>query len=280
MQPSFAFRYPPRHVVCFSGGHSSALVAVEVVRRYGVNGVVLLNHDINARAEDADVKRFKREMAAALGIEITQADHPDFDTKDQFDVCEDAGAFKGAHGHVLCTYYLKTEPFQQWLAANAPPGTATLYYGFDAHETDRILRRASILAAQGYETAYPRAHWPRTITSTREIGVEPPLTYSVWKHANCTGCLKAGKQHWFTVYATRLDVWARAKLSEDRIGYTIINGTSLEELEPLFAEMVRAGVEPTERVTHQAFWADAKRKVRSLPVLEDERVVIPCECVS
>lgn len=29
----------PRHVACFSGGHSSALVAVEVVRRHGTEGV-------------------------------------------------------------------------------------------------------------------------------------------------------------------------------------------------------------------------------------------------
>jgi hypothetical protein len=47
--PEFTFYYAPRHVVCFSGGHSSALVAIEVVRRYGRNGVVLLNHDINPR---------------------------------------------------------------------------------------------------------------------------------------------------------------------------------------------------------------------------------------
>lgn len=270
----------PRHVVRFSGGHSSALVAVEVVRRYGTNGVVLLNHDINPRVEDPDVKRFKREIAAALGLPITQADHPDVETVDQFDVCEEAGAFKGASGHVVCTSRLKTEPFARWLAVNAPPGTATIYYGFDANETARIQRRASILAAQGYESAYPLAHWPRTLTSTREIGVEPPLTYTQWKHANCVGCLKAGRQHWYVVYCTRPDVWERAKLAEDRIGYTIVNGTSLAELEPQFAEMVRAGVAPTEIVPQQAFWADAKRRVRLLVVPEEEtRAAIPCECV-
>ena len=39
----------PAHVVCFSGGHSSALVAIEVVRRYGRGDVVLLNHDAAMR---------------------------------------------------------------------------------------------------------------------------------------------------------------------------------------------------------------------------------------
>ena len=68
-----------KHVVCFSGGHSSALVAVEVVRRFGAADVVLLNHDINPRAEDDDVKRFKREVAAHLGLPITYASHPRWD---------------------------------------------------------------------------------------------------------------------------------------------------------------------------------------------------------
>lgn len=33
-------------IVCFSGGHSSALVAIEAVRKYGKNNVILLNHNI------------------------------------------------------------------------------------------------------------------------------------------------------------------------------------------------------------------------------------------
>jgi hypothetical protein len=114
------------------------------------------------------------------------------------------------------------------------------------------------------------------------------MTYGVFRHANCTGCLKAGRQHWFVVYATRRDLWERAKAAEDEIGYTIINGISLSELEPTFALMARAGVEPTERTPPQRFWAAARKAVRALPVLPscalpsdaeaavDER---PCECV-
>ena len=279
-QIPFAFTYSPQHVVCFSGGHSSALVAVEVVRRYGTNGVVLLNHDINPRVEDADVKRFKREVAAHLGLPITQANHARWEEWDQFDVTEHARAFKVKNGEELCTNRLKTKPFRGWLAGNCPPGTATLYYGFDANEIARIRRRATIVAEWGYETAYPLAHWDRTIQSTREIGIEPPLTYSTFKHANCVGCLKAGWQHWYVVRATRPDVWERAKLAEERIGHTIHADAALEEREAQFDEMLRAGVEPTERVPQQAFWADARRKVRSLPVLQEEAVdARPCECV-
>ena len=272
-----------QHVVCFSGGHSSALVAVEVVRRYGPGAVTLLNHRINPRVEDPDVQRFKEDVARALGLPITYANHARWEEWDQFDVVEHARAFKVGSGTELCTARLKTEPFDAWLATYAPPGSAVLYYGFDANEGHRIQRRASILAAKGYETAFPLAHWPRTIRSTRELGIEPPLTYGVWKHANCTGCLKAGKQHWFVVYATRRDVWERAKLAEERIGYTIHDGVSLEELEADFAAMQAAGVVPTEQVPPGAFWSDAKKRVR-LRVIEETQLTLafskPCECVT
>ncbi|MFG0231793.1 hypothetical protein [Achromobacter sp. 413638] len=56
-----------KHVVCHSGGHSSALVAVEVVRRYGKENVVLVNHDLPFWTEHADIKRFKVEVARREG---------------------------------------------------------------------------------------------------------------------------------------------------------------------------------------------------------------------
>lgn len=278
-QLALTYAYAPRHVVLFSGGHSSALVAVEVVRRYGTNGVVLLNHDINPRVEDADVKRFKREVAEYLGLPITYANHPRWDEVDQFDVVIQARAFKVRNGQELCTSRMKTEPFQRWLDEHCPPGSATLLYGFDMNEPRRISRRASILGAMGYESDYPRALWKHTIESTREIGIEPPMTYSVWKHANCTGCLKAGWQHWYAVYCLRRDLWEKGKRAEDAIGYTIHKDASLAEREEEFAAMLAAGVEPTEHVPSGAFWADARRKVRSLPVLQEETDARPCECV-
>lgn len=88
------------HVVCYSGGHSSALVAVEVVRRFGPGDVILLNHDINPLVEDSDIKRFKREVAEHLGLPITYANHPDIESKDQFGVVVDAKAFKVGNGGV------------------------------------------------------------------------------------------------------------------------------------------------------------------------------------
>lgn len=103
---------PSKHIVCYSGGHSSALVAIEVVRKYGKENVVLLNHDINQSVENEDIKRFKREVAEYLGLPITFANHKDFETKDQFDIALERKGFKFGHDSVQCTFKLKTEPFK------------------------------------------------------------------------------------------------------------------------------------------------------------------------
>lgn len=278
-QMAMSYAYAPRFVVCFSGGHSSALVAVEVVRRYGREGVVLLNHDINPRVEDPDIKRFKAEVAAYLGLPITYANHPQWDVSTQFDVCRKARAFKVKNGEELCTNRLKTRPFKGWLAKHTSPDEVVIYYGFDADEQTRIQRRATIMGQEGWRTDYPLALWPRTIQSTREIGVEPPLTYAQWKHANCVGCLKAGWQHWYVVFCTRPDVWAMAVEAEEDIGYTIHKDMALTEREPEFAAMKAAGIVPSEHTPKGQFWSEARTAVKNLSQLADDERAMPCACV-
>jgi len=266
------------HVVCYSGGHSSALVAIEVARRYGTDGLVLLNHDIAAHVEDADIKRFKSEVAAYLSLPITYANYLD-PTADQFDVTVKASAFKVNDGQELCTNRLKTGPFMEWLAENAEPSETTIYYGFDASEPLRIQRRTGILGALGWKTDYPVALWHRTILGTEEIGITRPNTYGVFKHANCIGCLKAGWQHWYVVYCTRPDIWAKGKWAEEEIGYAIHHDESgpvyLEDMEPKFEAMKLSGIPATEHIDQQRFWAQSNKIVR----IAQHQSSIPCECM-
>lgn len=35
-----------KRVICFSGGHSSALAAIETARKYGTEGMILLKRDM------------------------------------------------------------------------------------------------------------------------------------------------------------------------------------------------------------------------------------------
>lgn len=262
------------HIVCYSGGETSGIVAHEVVQRYGPENVILINHDINPSVEHWDIKRFKKELADYLTIPITYANHPEWDKKDQFDVCMDAKAFK-VDFHPLCTNRLKTAPFHKWLAACFPVDLESgrndnviLYYGFEASEPDRISRRRRILNEKGYQSAFPLAEWENIISSTREIGIEPPETYEIWKHANCIGCLRAGRQHWYVVYCLRRDVWEKAKYAESVIGYSIIKGDYLRDLELKFESMRRAGIQADEKMKSQTFWAHARKILGKQPAEE------------
>ncbi|MFB0841820.1 hypothetical protein [Paenibacillus oleatilyticus] len=267
-----------KHVACYSGGETSGIVAYEMVRRFGPENCILINHDINPWVEHWDIKRFKVELEELVGVPITYANHPEWDKKDQFDVCMDAKAFK-VDFHPLCTNRLKTAPFHEWLEKNFPVDPVsgrnddvTIYYGFEAKERDRINRRRSILYAKGYRTCFPLAEWYDVISSTREIGVEPPETYEIWKHANCIGCLRAGQQHWYVVYCRRRDVWNKAKRAEDFIGYSILRVNNkpafLRELEPKFEAMRRAGIQADEKMKSATFWAQAKKILGSQPTEE------------
>lgn len=270
-----------KHIICFSGGHASALVAIEVVRKYGKDNVILLNHDINKTVEHEDIKRFKKEVAEYLGIEITFANHPEVELKDQFDVCIDEKSFVTKSKKALCTTRLKTDPFVKWLNENFPEEKdkkyALIYYGFTRSENNRILRRSSAMALKGFKTVFPLAHWGRTIFSTEEINIKPPLTYNQFKHANCVGCLKAGQQHWYVVFCTRKDIWEKAKQTEEMLGYSIVNNFFLEELEPKFKLMEKEGVPPTEQINYTTFWNEVKTK---LNINEDSEKEKPCECIT
>lgn len=269
-----------KHIVCYSGGHSSALVAIEVVRKFGKEDVVLLNHDINKNVEAQDVKRFKKEVADYLGLPITYANirglHAE-EIPDQFDVVISAKAFKVGNGSELCTSRLKTEPFMKYLNNNHPDKDCIIYYGFDPEEKARIQRRVGILGSQGYKTDYPLALWKdRTISQTMQIGIAPPLQYDKFKHGNCFGCLKAGRQHWYIVYCLYPEIYAKGKYAEEVIGYTIDKEYSLEELEPTFELMKQAGIPQTEHIKHQTFWAMVRKQgIKIKPDVSSK----PCECV-
>ncbi|GKX27866.1 hypothetical protein SH1V18_03460 [Vallitalea longa] len=253
-----------KHIVCYSGGHSSALVAVEVVRKYGKENVILLNHNISSKVEHKDIKRFKGEVADYLGIPIIYANMNNWENETPLDVCMRIGAFKVGNGTALCTNRLKTQPFQDWLkkefpANNGVNNDCTVYYGFDKGENIRIKRRSDIMATMGYKTDYPLAYWERTIHNIEDIGINRPITYECFRHANCIGCLKAGKQQWYIVYCLYPNLWTKAKGAEKKIGYSILKDNYLIELESKFERMKQLGIVPNEKVGFQKFWAMVRK---------------------
>lgn len=263
-----------KHIVCYSGGHSSALVALEVSKRYGVENTILLNHNISSKVEHQDIKRFKKEIANYIGIDITQADHEDYEEYTPLKVVRELKAFKVGEGTALCTNRLKTAPFHQWLKENCSKDKSNycIHYGFDAEEEERITNRKIIMRSMGYETQYPLADWDRRIQDTESIGIARPITYKIYKHANCVGCLKAGKQHWYAVYCLRPDIFQEAIETEKYIGYSILKNEYLIDCLPEFKEMQEMGICPSEKMDFQTFWAKVKR------TWPGQFNMIPCDC--
>ena len=263
-----------KYVVCYSGGHSSAIAAVEVVRRYGKENVILLNHDINSIVEHEDIKRFKKEVADFLGVPITYANMDGWDKKDQFDCMVEGGG--NSFGLIHCTRMLKTEPFNKWLNDNYPVEKGrisediTIVYGFDANETSRITRRVGVMLSMGYKTDYPLLWEQRTIHSIEEIGIHRPETYGIFNHANCKGCLKAGKQHWFVVYCLYPEIFERAKWAEKETGYSILKHVFLSDVEREF-EILKGKLPANEKIKPQTFWAKARKLIA-----DDDS--LPCNC--
>ena len=258
-----------KYVCCYSGGHSSALVAVEAVRKFGAENVILVNHDISPEVEHEDIKRFKVEVADYLEIPITYVNADDWESMTPLNVSSQSRGFQFRVGQAICTHKLKTAPFHKWLATNYPASfdnpnhDITILYGFDADEPQRIQRRASILESKGYKSDYPLANWDRTIFDIEKIGINRPCTYSTFKHTNCVGCLKAGRQHWYVVYCLYPDIFAKAVEAERIIGHSIIKGVYLSELIPKFKAMQEHGIIPSEKEPPQTFWARVKREGKS-----------------
>jgi hypothetical protein len=266
-----------KHIICYSGGHSSAIVAIEVVRKYGKESVILCNHRLIL--EDKDVERFENEVADYLGLPITYIDFDGWQTKDQFDVIIDKGSFVNTKTkQALCTTVMKTEPFMSWL--KTLDFDFIVYYGFDSKEQHRIIRRSTIMSANGYKTDYPLATWKeRTIYNTDEIGIDKPNLYSKFKHANCIGCLKGGKQHWYIVYCEYPEIFQKAINTENEIGYSILKQGFLEDFVKDFELMKINGVVPTEHIQASRFWKEAKKKTNGTIEIDFSINDKPCECV-
>lgn len=255
-----------KYVICYSGGKSSSECALSVAKKYGSENVILLNHDINGHVEQDCTKKLKNDVADYLGLEITYANHKDWNTSTPISVCVDAKAWKVGSGQILCTNRLKTDPFKKWIKENDPKCENVYVYGMDRNEPTRITRRAQIMGAMGYKTLFPMIWSDNEIVTLEDIGIDAGSVYKTFNHSNCTGCLKAGWQHWYIVYCTRRDIWEEAKAGEDEIGYSIHKDKDgpvyLDEKEDLFNSMIAAGVVPTEKIKPQTFWAQAKKAVK------------------
>ena len=243
------------------------------MRKYGKYNVVLLNHNISSHVEHESIKKFKENISNYLDVPITYANMENFENMPPIELCKSLGAFNVGNQQAFCTYNLKTKPFYDYLEKIPKSKDVHIIYGFDAEETNRIYRRTDAIKAMGYTPEFPLANWKRTIEKIEDIGIKRPATYRIYKHANCIGCLKAGRQHWYCVYCLRPDIFEEAKQAEKQIGYSIIKGVFFEELEPKFKEMrERKNICPNDKENSATFWA---RVENAMP---EQESLFPCDC--
>lgn len=235
---------------------TSAWCAGWALRNFPREEVVLLWHD--TKREHPDTYRFLREMAAALGVPITERS----DGRSVIEVFYDEG-FLGNNQNAMCSRILKREQGEKYTAELLANGFDVLrVYGFSAKEPDRIQRAAAAGDAGGYSVRFPIAETGTTKQACADwcsctMGVRPSDMYLWAEHANCIGCVKGARAYWLAVHEHHPDVFYEMADMEDEFGHTIVRGGDRDH--PRLRELVQLGL---------------KRKVN----MRESITIGPCEC--
>lgn len=238
-----------RVVVGFSGGVTSAWCAGWALRTYPNDQVVLLFHD--TKEEHPDTYRFLAEMAANLGLPITERS----DGRSVTELFRDEG-FLGNNQNAMCSRILKAEQGDKYIAELKAAGHPIVrVYGFSANEPDRVQRQAARGMRDGFEVRFPLIEEAVSKQAAADWclaqGVKPSAMYCWAEHANCIGCVKGGKAYWLAVHENEPEVfWQRSGL-ETEFGHGILRGGGREHV--LLKDLVQLGlkrkVNPREAIT-------------------------------
>jgi len=225
-----------RVVVGFSGGVTSAWCAGWALRNFPREEVILLFCD--TKEEDPDTYRFLHEMAKALDMPITERS----DGRSVTEVARDEGAMPNDQ-MAFCSRILKQEPANRFLCELQEQGVTEVIriMGFSGEEPVRMQRHTALCWQQtsffcNVSVRFPVAEEGVTKQECWDwcsctMGVQPPEMYSWSDHANCPGCVRGGKNYWMAVKEHRPAVFEQRKAFEAEMGFTIINGCSLAQLE-------------------------------------------------
>lgn len=218
-----------KHIVKFSGGAASALVASLVAEKHG-SETILLYHD--TKTEPADNDRFRREVAAHLNLPITEVS----DGRNIWQLFEDKG-FVGNNRITPCSEDLKQKLGDAYIKNNLP---ATVYFGFTVEEHLRAQRTAIAMQKIGAVAEFPliknRIGKDQCLRTIQKCwGIKLPDMYAWAEHANCVPCVKGGLEYWGLVFLHAPEAWHKAASVEDATGEQILKntryGTLREELD-------------------------------------------------
>jgi len=239
-----------RVVVGFSGGVTSAWCAGWALRTFPREEVVLLFHD--TKEEHPDTYRFIREMAAALGHEVTERS----DGRSVTQLFRDEG-YLGNNQNAMCSRVLKAEQGERYLEdirRTDPNLEVVKVIGYGAHERKRVDRMVGYCAARGVRARFPVIEEGVTKQQCAEwcaceMGVKPSAMYEWSEHANCIGCVKGARAYWLAVAREHPEVFEQRAAMEEEFGHVINRGgnaISLRELVKLGSVRASASRERIE----------------------------------
>jgi hypothetical protein len=218
-----------RIVVGFSGGVTSAWCAGWALRNFPRDEVVLLWHD--TKEEHPDTYRFIEEMAAALGLPVTERS----DGRSVTEVFRDEG-FLGNNQNAMCSRILKMNQGDMYFKELQRQGVTEIVkvLGFSAKEPERVQRAWAKGKRDGYTVRFPMIEEKATKQQATDWvlaqGVKPSAMYCWAEHANCVGCVKGGKAYWHAVMENAPEVFAQRVALEEEFGHNILRGGGREPI--------------------------------------------------
>lgn len=215
-------------VVGFSGGVTSAWCAGWALRNFRREDVVLLWHD--TKEEHQDTYRFLKEMAATLGMPITERS----DGRSVTELFRDEG-FLGNNQNAMCSRVLKVEQGERFVKEIQADGYAVVkVVGYTAKEPIRVHRALGRALRDNYTVRFPmieeRITKQQAADWVRGMGVAPSAMYCWSGHANCVGCVKGGRAYWLAVAKHAPDVFEQRARLEEEFGHSIIRGGDREHV--------------------------------------------------
>jgi hypothetical protein len=208
----------------FSAGVSSAVATKLLIGE--IDRIIYTHID----DQHPDTMRFVRDCEAWFGkpVEIMQSHYLSVDS-----VCRAVSFIKDRNSGAACTKRLKRDVRKRFEYENE--GNMRCVWGLDYQEKDRANRIVEVMP--NHEHSFPLIEKRITKESAHEIlaasGILRPAMYELGYHNNnCIGCLKGGMGYWNKIRIDYPEVFrSRAKLERD-IGYSIISGVFLDELDP------------------------------------------------
>lgn len=222
-----------KHIVMFSGGAASSVVAKMVVTKYP-NDTILLHTPTGAEHPDAD--RFREQVAKFIGLPITVE-------KASKTLWELAESRKHIPNDSLpyCTSELKLAPQDRFLKRLEKQGQDFIQYlGLGVDEWGRMQKVWARNQQKERKVEFPLLDARLTGDDCQRIIKDQwkiclPQPYMYLSHNNCIPCYKGGKAHWYKVWKYYRAEFDRAATAERSASNTVFNGVNLDELSEKWA---------------------------------------------